>query len=62
MRCDCCGKEITENFFYLEGDFGEEFAQSDLEIILCGVCYTGIKNHRKGIPKPNFISDISLVQ
>jgi hypothetical protein len=39
MRCDRCGKEIIGNFYELEGDSWEEFAQSDLEMILCVLCY-----------------------
>lgn len=47
MKCDRCGKEIIENFFELDGDSWEKFAQSDLEMILCEICYKK-KNYRKG--------------
>jgi hypothetical protein len=56
MRCDRCGKEITENFFELEGDSWEEIAQSDLEMILCNICYNKIENYRKGTLRPYIIS------
>jgi hypothetical protein len=46
MRCDRCGKEIVENFFELDGDSWEKLAQSDLEMILCDICYKK-KNYRK---------------
>jgi hypothetical protein len=39
MRCDRCGIEITGHFFELDGYLWEEHAQSDLEMILCDLCY-----------------------
>lgn len=48
MRCDRCGKEIAENFFELEENFWEEFAQSDIEMIFSDVCYNGIRIMGKG--------------
>jgi hypothetical protein len=61
MRCDRCGKEIIGSFYELEGDSWEEFAQSDLEMILCDVCYHEVKNYRKEIPNSHFMSDRTLV-
>jgi hypothetical protein len=39
MRCDRCGIEITGHFVQLEGYLWEEYAQSDLEMVLCDACY-----------------------
>lgn len=61
MKCDRCGEGIARNFFELEGDLWEEFAQSDLEMILCDACYNGVKNFWKEIPKSHFMSDRPLV-
>lgn len=61
MKCDRCGKEIIGKFYELEGDSWEEFAQSDLEMILCYACYHEVKNYSKEIPKPHFTSNRTLV-